>query len=489
LILFFASPWLLLGKQEGDMSMRAASAKPLDPRWAWAPYVPSGEVPWNLQRVGHLYRRASFGATWKELQQGLELGPAPCIDQLLKGGPVQKEFEKRMAHMAASIARANNAQQLPSWWLYRILYGPHPLLEKITLFWHNHFATSNAKVKNAGFMLAQYDLLRKHALGNFAEMLREITTDRAMLVWLDTAGSKKGNPNENYARELMELFSLGIGNYTEADIREAARAFTGYEIQGSEVVFRDSAHDEGTKTVLGQKGNWKAEDIVRICLEQKACARFIVSKLYRFLISETEPASAELIEPLAREFRSSGYDFRALLKRMLSSNLFFSERVYRTRIKAPVDFVTGIVRPLEARVGTTNLAAALSSLGQNLFNPPSVKGWDGGRTWLNGQTLLFRQNLALALTSTEDFRFNNRCDPAVLAKKYKKTDDEELVDFFLQLFLQGDVSAGTRQSLLDYLAGARKVQYPVYWSEEDIADHRIRSLCHLVLTQPEFQLD
>jgi uncharacterized protein (DUF1800 family) len=469
--------------------MRDPSDKALDPRQAWAPYKPSAGAPWDIRRVGHLYRRASFGATASELEEGLELGPQKCIARLLAGDPGQKEFDAQTAQMAATIAKANNAQQLPAWWLYRILYGPHPLREKLTLFWHNHFATSNAKVQNAEFMLAQYQLLQKHALGSFAELLREMSTDRAMIVWLDIRGSKKGNPNENYARELMELFSLGVGHYTEKDIREGARAFTGWEIAGNEAVFREAQHDDGEKTFLGKKGNFKPDDIVRICLDQEACAPFLVGKLYHFLVSESVPATPELLAPLVERFRKSHYDFGDLVRTVLSSNLFFSEAVYRTRIKAPVDFVTGIVRPMEARLGTVNLATALSALGQNLFNPPSVKGWDGGKTWLNGQTLLFRQNLALALTSTEDVRFNNRSDPAALARKHGKKGDEELVDFFLRLFLQGDVSAETRASLLAYLAGARKTAYPVYWTEQDAADHRVRTLCHLVLTQPEFQLD
>lgn len=469
--------------------MSNASAKSIDPRWAWQSYRPSKECPWDLQRVGHLYRRAAFGATYTELDAGLKAGPDALIDQLLKGGPGLTEFDAQMESMAQNIARYNDAGHMRAWWLARMLHSPHPLQEKITLFWHNHFATSYAKVQSARFMLGQYGLLRRHALGNFAQLLREMSSDPAMLIWLDGRDSKKGNPNENYGRELMELFSLGIGHYTEKDIREAARAFTGWEIQGTKTVFNPKQHDDGEKTVLGQSGKWKADDIVRICLEQKAAASFLVGKLYRFLISETGEPTAELLAPLAEQFRGSGYDFGALVKTMLSSNLFFSPLVYRTRVKSPVDFVLNIVRSLEGKIGATALAQSLDQLGQNLFAPPSVKGWDGGKSWLNGQTLLFRQNLSLALTSTADARFGRRCDPAALASKYNKETDAELVDFFLRLFLQGDVSAETRTRLLDYQQKAHKLPAPVYWTEQDAADHRVRSLCHLVLTLPEFQLD
>jgi uncharacterized protein (DUF1800 family) len=469
--------------------MAERSEKTIDPRWAWERYRPTAEAPWDLKRAGHLFRRATFGATYAQLQQAVKAGPDKTISQILEGGPGQQDFDRETGQLAESLVRLNNGIQLRDWWLYRMLYSPHPLREKLTLCWHNHFATSNTKVQNAGYMHRQYQLLHRHALGSFAQMLKEMSFDPAMMVWLDTRDSKKGNPNENYARELMELFSLGIGNYTETDIREAARAFTGWTLQGNEVIFTQSQHDAGEKTVLKQKGNWKPDDIARICLEQPSAPYFIAGKLFRFLVSESVPASRELLEPLADSLRKSNYDIGALVQTILRSNLFFSPLVYRTRIKAPVDFALGIVRGLEGKIGTTNLAAVLEQLGQNVFYPPSVKGWDGGTTWLNGQTLLYRQNLALALTSTEDARFGRRCDPAVLVARYGKKGDEELVNFFLDLFLQGDVSAEARQRLLQYQKNSHKMKVPVYWTAQDAAENRVRALCHLVLTQPEFQLD
>jgi uncharacterized protein (DUF1800 family) len=462
--------------------------KAIDPRWAWQPYRPTDETPWDLKKVGHLYRRAAFGATWTELDTALKVGPEHAIDALLRGGPGLDEFERQTAALIQAVP-PNNGPQARAWWLYRMLYSPHPLREKLTLFWHNHFATSNSKVNNARYMLGQYELMYRHALGSFRTLLQEMSKDPAMMVWLDTSLSKKGMPNENYARELMELFSLGVGHYTEQDVREAARAFTGWEVQDGKAVFNPAQHDGGEKTVRGQTGKFTGEDIVRICLEQKSAPYFLAGKLFRFLISETVAASPELLEPLAAQLRQSDFDVGALVQTMLRSNLFFSPTVYRTRVKAPVDFALGIVRPLEGRLGTTALAGALEGLGQNLFYPPSVKGWDGGQTWLNGQTLLFRQNLALALTSTEDNRFGRRTDPAALARKYDKRSDAELVDFFLRLFLQADVSSETRARLFQYQQQAHHQKLPVYWTVEDAEEHRVRALCHLVLTLPEFQLD
>jgi hypothetical protein len=467
--------------------MRDADKK-IDPKWAWDVYQPSRDAPWNLQRVGHLYRRATFGATYAQLETALKAGPEDTIASLLAGAPSQWAFDRSTAHLAESIGRANNDGQLGPWWLNRMLYSPYPLQEKMTLFWHNHFATSNAKVQSARFMLDQYELIRKHALGNFGPLLQGMSRDPAMMVWLDTKGSTKGNPNENYARELMELFSLGIGHYTEKDIREAARAFTGWDVVGTESVYRKDQHDDTEKTVLGRKGKWKGEDIVRICLDQEAMPRFIAGKLFRFFVSESVPATEELIEPLAEQFRKTNLDIGALVQTILSSNLFFSPMVYRTRIKSPVDFALGIIRGLEGEIGTTALNTALAQLGQHVFHPPSVKGWDGGQTWLNGQTLLFRQNLALALTSTEDLRFGSRTDPGRLLEKYEKTEDDEILDFFLKLFLQDDLPAESRKRLKDYQQRAQKETVPVYWTESDASHHRVRALCHLVLTLPEFQL-
>lgn len=464
----------------------------IDPRWAWEPYKPTPQAPWNLQRVGHLFRRAAFGANWGELQAALTAGPEKTVDDLLKGGPDGPAFPE-------SIRKGNAGGQLPAWWLLRILESKNPLREKLAIFWHNHFATSNAKVNNAGYMIGMYDLLYEHTLGNFRDLLQAVSKDPAMMVWLDTATSKKGMPNENYARELMELFSLGIGNYTEDDIREAAKAFTGWEIKDRQYHFNAGQHDGSEKTVLREKGKWNGQDIVRICLDQKPCPNFVAGKLFRFLVSETIAATPELLAPLAEQFRKSGFDFGAMVATVLRSNLFFSDQAYRTRVKSPVDFAVGIIRGLEGRVPPAALAQKMDELGQRLFYPPSVKGWDGGPAWLNGQTLLFRQNFALALTAAEDPALVRMVredetsqrvpdpDPARLVRRQGKKSDGEVVDFFLQLFLQGDLPAISREKLVTYLGQARKQKPLAYRPADD--DAPVRAVCHLVLTLPEFQLD
>lgn len=474
----------------------------IDPAWAWQRYRPTAASPWDIKKVGHLFRRAAFGASMRELETGLEEGPERTIDRLLQGR-TDAEADAIWQTVARGLRQTNNGGQLPAAWLYRMLYGPHPLREKMTLFWHNHFATSNQKVQNAGYMLGQYELMRRHALGSFRTLLEEMSHDPAMMVWLDTNQSVRGRPNENYARELMELFSLGIPhprrpserNYTEQDIREAARAFTGWTIENGQAVFRANQHDDGEKTVFGQRGRWQARDIVRLCLEHEAAPYFIARKLVRFLVSDTWTPDAELLAPLARQFRDSAFNFGQLVETVLRSNLFFSEHAYRAKIKSPVDFALGIVRALEGnqpgnsrRLGTTGLATALEGLGQRLFYPPSVAGWEGGRAWLNGQTFLLRQNLALALTSTIDDRFGRSCDPAALVRRHQRRTPEEQVDFFVRLLLQDDVPAAARTRLVHYVQNASSQSYPFFWSADDAADHRTRALCHLVLCLPDFQL-
>jgi uncharacterized protein (DUF1800 family) len=464
----------------------------IDPRWAWEPYRPSDQDPWDLRRAGHLYRRAAFGASWEDLQAAVADGPEKSVEKLLRGRD-DLAFERDSRFMADSVRRVNNDNQLAPWWLHRLVRdNPHPLREKMTLFWHNHFATSNAKVRNAGYMLGMYDLLSRHALGNFRDLLQDVSKDPAMMVWLDTNQSKKGQPNENYARELMELFSLGIGNYTEKDIREAARAFSGWEIKDGKSFFNAGQHDDGTKSVLGRSGDWMGEDIVRTCLDQDSCPYFICGKLFKFLVSETVAPSRELLTPLAEQFRKSGYDFGALVATVLRSNLFFAPEVYRTKVKSPVEFAVGIARALGGRVNVTVLGQRLEGLGQNLFHPPSVKGWDGGPAWLNAQTLLFRQNLALELCEASGdqlTQYTPRPDPAELVKTHGRSDDAGTVDFFLALFLQGDVQAAGRERLVQYLADARRRRPSAYEPDDVAAAHPVRAVCHLVLTLPEFQLN
>ena len=283
------------------MRVRNATLEEIDPAEAWKPWQPSPGDPWNRKWAAHLYRRAAFGYSREDLIEAERLGLQGTLDLLFEGRPYATESLETLIDVGRLTAlRDDGGDQLRGWWLYAMLQGGHPLREKLTLFWHDHFATSLAKVQNPSLMFRQNCLLREHALSRFGPMLQAISRDGAMLVWLDSNSNVKGSPNENYARELMELFSLGVGNYTEKDVREAARAFTGWRTDGAEFAFSAAIHDSGTKTVLGQTGNWDGGDVVRIVLEQPAAARFLVRKLYRFFVSEADQVPEALLEPLVR---------------------------------------------------------------------------------------------------------------------------------------------------------------------------------------------
>lgn len=465
--------------------------KSIDPNWAWSTYEPDTKFPWTIVKAGHLFRRAAWGASWTELQTALEQGPKATIDQLLSGGPGLEAFHQKAARLAEPLAEGADDQRLRAWWLYVMLNSPHPLEERLTLFWHNHFATSNSKVQNIGSMYRQNELFRTHALGNFSKLLHEISEDPAMLVWLDTVTNKKGKPNENYARELMELFSLGIGNYSEQDIRQAARAFTGWGIKSNKYHFNQDEHDDGEKTVMSRTKSFGGHDVVNLCLEQPACARFVVRKMFRHFVSETLLPDDDLIEPLAAQFRNSHYNIKKLVSTILRSNLFFSPEAYRTRVKAPVEFAVSLIHMLEGRADSIQLADLLDPLGQRLFAPPSVKGWDGGPNWLNSTTLILRHNLCLAVTSTEDRRFYNRCDPVRIVKRNVNAPTASLdqaTQFLLDLMLQGDIPAATRGKIAVRCTQLRQQKYAAYWSKDSIDDYQMRAVAHLILTLPEFQL-
>jgi hypothetical protein len=374
------------------MAALPADLSKVDPADAWKPWQPAaGE--WNRKWAAHLYRRAAFGPTPADIDAALKDGVAKTLAKLLKGEP---DAADRLGLLHETGRYYNEPFSLRTWWLYAIIEGGHPLREKLALFWHNHFATSYAKVRSTKLMFEQNITLRTHALGKFHPFLLDMSKDTAMLVWLDSNRNVKGAPNENYAREVMELFSLGVGNYTEKDIQEAARAFTGWhhDTEVTKFEFNRDLHDPGDKTVFGKTGKFTGEDVVKLCVEKDACATFLVGKLYAFLVSETKPPAA-LLEPLAARFRKSGYDIADLVGTMLGSKLFFSEHAYRKRVKWPVEYAVGAIHAaVPGRAPLADVVDPLAKMGQALFAPPNVKGWRTGTDWLNSATLLARNNFA-----------------------------------------------------------------------------------------------
>jgi uncharacterized protein (DUF1800 family) len=379
-----------------------------------------------------------------------------------------------------------------------MLHGGHPLREKLTLFWHNHFATSVAKVLNPVRMFRQNCLLRAHALGKFGPFLLAISEDGAMLIWLDSNTNVKGRPNENYARELMELFSLGVGHYTEADIREAARAFTGWHTDGDGFRFQERLHDAGPKTVLGRTGDWNGDDVVRIVLAQPSAARFLVRKLYHFFISENAEPSESFLEPLADAFRQSDYDIAALVRMMLASRHFYSAHAFRQRVKSPVEYVLGAVQAVYQRCGEGEpdyrplppqaFVPRIGVMGQSLFAPPNVKGWPGGRSWLNTSTMLERDNFAGALalgtlwtgSAGEGAVPPRALDSARLLQEEGASRPAEVARLLLDLYLPGGVRPEARAQLEAFLAEGKPTGPAL--------DRRVREAVHAILTMAEYQL-
>ncbi len=448
-----------------------------DHGWAWAPYEPDARRPWNLAWAAHLYRRAAFGADWGQLQQALADGPQRTVDKLLRPPADVAAFNRRSDE--SEDAAAGSVDGLRAWWLRRMMETPHPLSEKMTLFWHSYFAVNAAAVNNPRLMKEHVRLLRRHALDSFNSLLPAIACDPAMLVWLGADANRKAAPNDSLVRPLLETFTLGPGHFAEEDVREAARAFTGRFVLRGQLRQLPQEHDETVKHILGREGNFAAEDLMRILLEEPATARTVVRRLYRWLISETEGPGDARIAPLAESF-AKDYNVARLVETMLRSNLFFSGQAYRQRIKGPLEFGLGIIKALEGMVSATQLAQDAANLGQDLCHPPTVKGWTGGRYWINAATLVGRHNLAAALLESGK-PYGGKLDPSAVAQKRGYTTAEAAAAFLLDLLIQDGIEPGVREALLQSMRTRAT-------SGDAAPGAALRCLTYAVATLPEYQL-
>jgi len=411
------------------------------------------------------------------------------------------EQERRVMQREFQQAERQHLIQLRHWWLDRMANGPRPLQEKMVLFWHGHFATSMTKVRDAYLMWRQNDVFRRLATGNWLELLLEVAKDPAMLVWLDQAQSRKEHPNENFAREVLELFTLGEGHYTEKDVTEAARALTGwsYARPRQEFIERPFWHDRGQKVIFGQTGNFDGEDFLKLVVAQPQAARFITAKLWKFFAGN-DP-SEDLANALAAEFRRSGNNFKPLLRAMFSSEAFYAPEIVRNQVKSPVQWLVASVRVLERDLPPPLLCVGLTrSLGQDLFAPPNVKGWDGGLSWITTSTLLARYNEAATLVQghlapfagaslanrpkailpAERRRENprlGRVDVEKIFSEQERSDKEALIAAMEKRLLQSPLKPDQQQTLRDYLA-----------AHAELDDTHIRNALRLVMSTPEYQL-
>lgn len=457
---------------ERDRAVLIVKNAPLLEPALWQPYTPSERMPWNRERVTHLFRRAAFGATQAQIDAALQKSPGEVIDSLIDS-PAAEAFEAESKAMASSVLATGDPKQLAGWWAYVLLRTPTPLRERMTLFWHGHFATSAAKVNDAPLMLEQNQLLRKYALGDFREMVQGIARDPAMLIYLDSATNRKAHANENFARELMELFCLGEGNYSEKDVQELARCFTGWEIKSKQFKFNRFQHDEGEKSILAKQGKFPEGDAVDWVLEQPQAAEFIASKLFAHFIWDEPTPDDELIAPLAHMLRDEKWNIGRVVKRMLASEIFFSAAA--RKVRSPVDFAIGLLRSLEGTCNSQQLADAMQQIGQGLFYPPNVKGWDGGRAWINASTILGRANLVAQLLSDNRTRFGGKKLDAYLVGLGAKSREDRLA-LLEKLLLATPLSAPSRLSLLEL---AKKST-----SDEKASEELLRALVAL----PEYQL-
>jgi uncharacterized protein (DUF1800 family) len=407
-----------------------------DPAWAWARYEPDAGRPWDARLAAHLLRRAGFGPNRAEIDQAENDGPQKTIDRLLEPNGDLAAFEEMYAEY--EMASEGSVPSLRAWWLRRFIDTPYPLLEKLTLFWHGHFATSQAEVGHGPLMQRHVKLLREHALGNFRTLLKAVMLDPAMLVSVEAQKSRKAMPPTTLAHTLLTYFTVGEGNFSETDVAETARAFTGWFVFRTRREFLDREYDGGEKSIFGKKGSFTAEEALDVIGDQKATSQTIVRKLYRQFVSEIEEPSDALLNPLVDSFAESG-DVLGTVETILRSNVFFSPAAYRCRVKSPVEYAIGLVRAFEGRVGTGQLSQRLADLGQNLYNPPTSAGWPDGLAWLNDATIVGRDNLAW-----EFFRKKGenkvRLDAAAFAQKHGKQDVAGSRAFFAEVLLQSDAA-------------------------------------------------
>jgi len=447
----------------------------LSPRAGWLPFEPTATQPFDRRAAAHLFRRAGFAATFSELDQAVARGPQATIQKLLAGEAEHAAFAAGMQQFATSVLGRNDTAAIASWWLYRMRHTPAPLLEKTMLFWHGHFATSAAKVNDARLMLQQNSLLRQQALGDFAALVKGIGRDPAMLLYLDSATNRKTRPNENFAREVLELFCLGPGNYTERDIQQLARCYTGWEIQNNAFKFSSYQHDTGSKEIFGRSGNFDGDSALPIILAQPAAARFLCTKLVRFFVADEQFVTADWIEPLARQLQESQFQIQPVLSTILSSSVFFSSAARGAKVRSPVELTIGFLRAFDAGANLQSLVESLRGLGQLPLFPPNVKGWNGGREWINASTIVARANLMRQLIEGAAGRFGGTSLVDWLEHHDLKTGNE-IVAGLSDLLLPVEPPAPMREQLAAGFAATK--------DREAAAQRALHQLC----TLPEFQL-
>ena len=458
--------------------------------------------PWNARLAAHLLRRAGFGGTPDDIRRYAGMHPREAVSSLIHFAdtselPQQPDdvFDPRDQLLAVRSADSESRRQafadvrkqmvksvgsMQYWWLNRMLSTPAPLQEKMTLFLHGHFTTAAIqKGVWPTYVWQQNQLFRNSALGNLRMLTVAVSQDPAMLLYLDNASSNKTHPNENYARELMELFTLGHGNYSEEDIRQSARAFTGWTIDRRAGTFATNprTHDDGTKTFLGRSGNFDGTDIVEIIYEQPACSRFWAQKILNFFVyNDPEPP---LIDALANVIRKNNYELAPVMSTVLQSDVFYSPRAYRGLVKSPVEYVVGTYNAFALNAIDMPALRALQQMGQVLFYPPNVAGWRGGATWITSQTLIARENFVAALVNSPMMSGSWVDRSPMNAQAASK--------LLVSTLLQDDAPQEAYSQLESYLDGSTTSALKSFSAEN--FQERVRGAAYLTTAMPAYQLN
>jgi hypothetical protein len=451
----------------------------------------------SSMQTGHLLRHAGFGASPEEIALYKSLGFSGAVDRLLNYQQVaDDDLENRLKALNINLNSPTDQQR---WWLLRMAWTQRPLLEKMTLFWHGVLTSSFRKVGGSRAymrMINQNQFLREHAFDTFDNILLGITSDPAMLFYLDLTKSTKKAPNENYARELMELFTLGLGHYTQQDVYEGASALTGWHIKGLTSRYYPQDHNDLVKTYLGRTGNLDYKDVINILVNNPAAPWFISRKLFTFFVYENP--STDDLKPLVDTYVQSGHNMGAVMRTLLLSPQFSSAKAYRSRLKSPVEFTVGAYRALGINANGSGLPAITTLMGQTLFDPPNVAGWPGDKVsalWLNSGTWMTRLNYIdqlLVRGTSAHGSSTSLVDLQGMVNKYQLNSPEQFVDHCSSFLLDGNLDSNRRTQLLDYFTaqdGSSGGKPITLTSGKSYPLGHVRGTLYLLMASPEYQLN
>jgi len=444
---------------------------PRDPAAALAAYDPgAGHGPWDERHAAHLLRRALGGPRPGEAARFGAAGPEAALARVF--APADAARERIWADSGRSLAGGGDRGRLAAWWLMKLAQEERAPGARLTLFWHDHFACAQSKVGDLGFLLRQHETFAALGEGAFAPLLLALAQDPALLRFLDGDGNRRGIPNENLAREILELFTLGVGHYSEADVKEAARALTGRTVRGRDYRFIAEHHDPAAKQLFGQSVD-DGDDVCRLAVQQPACARFLAGKLWRFYVSPEPPEA--VLDLLAERWRAQDLNVSWLVRTLCASRAFYSAEAYRALVKSPADLVIGTVRALGAKPNYEACARACAGMGQQLFEPPGVQGWAEGEAWIHSAAWIARANFAARVAEGAAEFVRGAALDALFPPARRAATDTALADL-AAAFLGGDLPEARAAALRPALA------------ESSSPAAGFSAAAHALLCLPEYQL-